>query len=198
MPILTILFVYDIFSEHIITEFILGGLLAEKELRINEGIRVREVRLLDENGEQKGVVSIQEALTLAQERGYDLVEVAPQANPPVCKLLDYGKYVFDQEKKLKESKKKQKQIKIKEVRMQPLIEIHDLQFKTKHVKEFLDEGNKVKITVRFKGRQLAHTEIGRETLEKILELLNGEYNLDKPPMMEGRYMSMLLSPKGKK
>ncbi|MBQ6905348.1 MAG: translation initiation factor IF-3, partial [Spirochaetia bacterium] len=103
--------------------------MAEKELRINEGIRVREVRLLDENGEQKGVVSIQEALTLAQERGYDLVEVAPQANPPVCKLLDYGKYVFDQEKKLKESKKKQKQIKIKEVRMQPLIEIHDLQFK---------------------------------------------------------------------
>lgn len=172
--------------------------MAEKELRINEGIRVREVRLLDENGEQKGVVSIQEALTLAQERGYDLVEVAPQANPPVCKLLDYGKYVFDQEKKLKESKKKQKQIKIKEVRMQPLIEIHDLQFKTKHVKEFLDEGNKVKITVRFKGRQLAHTEIGRETLEKILDLLNDEYNLDKPPMMEGRYMSMLLSPKGKK
>ena len=104
--------------------------MAEKELRINEGIRVREVRLLDENGEQKGVVSIQEALTLAQERGYDLVEVAPQANPPVCKLLDYGKFVFDQEKKLKESKKKQKQIKIKEVRMQPLIEIHDLQFKT--------------------------------------------------------------------
>lgn len=198
MPILTKLFVYDIFFEHIITEFILGGLLAEKELRINEGIRVREVRLLDENGEQKGVVSIQEALTLAQERGYDLVEVAPQANPPVCKLLDYGKYVFDQEKKLKESKKKQKQIKIKEVRMQPLIEIHDLQFKTKHVKEFLDEGNKVKITVRFKGRQLAHTEIGRETLEKILELLNGEYVLDKAPMMEGRYMSMLLSPKGKK
>lgn len=195
---MTKLFVYDIFFEHIITEFILGGLLAEKELRINEGIRVREVRLLDENGEQKGVVSIQEALTLAQERGYDLVEVAPQANPPVCKLLDYGKYVFDQEKKLKESKKKQKQIKIKEVRMQPLIEIHDLQFKTKHVKEFLDEGNKVKITVRFKGRQLAHTEIGRETLEKILELLNGEYNLDKAPMMEGRYMSMLLSPKGKK
>ena len=198
MLILTKLCLYDTFSEHNITNFILGGLLAEKELRINEGIRVREVRLLDENGEQKGVVSIQEALTLAQERGYDLVEVAPQANPPVCKLLDYGKYVFDQEKKLKESKKKQKQIKLKEVRMQPLIEIHDLQFKTRHVKEFLDEGNKVKITVRFKGRQLAHTEIGRETLEKILELLNGEYILDKPPMMEGRFMSMLLSPRGKK
>jgi len=176
----------------------LGGLLAEKELRINENIRVREVRLLDENNQMQGVVSIQEALTLAQERGYDLVEVAPQASPPVCKLLDYGKFVFDQEKKLKESKKKQKQIKIKEVRMQPLIEIHDLQFKTKHVKEFLDEGNKVKITVRFKGRQLAHTDLGKDTLNKILELLDGEYILDKPPMMEGRFMSMLLNPKGKK
>lgn len=172
--------------------------MAEKELRINENIRVREVRLLDENGEQKGVVSIQEALTLAKERGYDLIEVAPQANPPVCKLLDYGKYLFDQEKKQKESKKKQKLIKIKEVRMQPLIEVHDLQFKTKHVKEFLDEGNKVKVTVRFRGRQLAHTDLGRATLDKMLELLDGEYMLDKPPMMEGRYMSMLLNPKGKK
>ena len=131
-------------------------------------------------------------------QGLDLVEVAPQANPPVCKILDYGKYKFDQEKRIKESRKKQKLIKLKEVRMQPLIETHDLQFKTKHVKQFLDEGNKVKVTVRFRGRQLAHTELGKVVLEKVLELLDGDYILDRSPIMEGRFMSMILNPKGKK
>lgn len=170
----------------------------EKEIRINEAIRVKEIRLLDEEGEQKGVVSIAEALEMAKEAGLDLVEVAPQAVPPVCKILDFGKFKFDQEKKLKESKKKQKLIKIKEVRMQPLIETHDLLFKTKHVKEFLDEGNKVKVTIRFKGRQLAHTELGRVVLMKMLDLLEGEYLIERPPVMEGRFMSMILNPKGKK
>ena len=170
----------------------------EKELRINEGIRVKEVRLLGEDGEQLGVFPIAEALAKAKEAGLDLIEVAPQAAPPVCRILDFGKFRFDQEKKLKETRKKQKLIKVKEVRMQPLIETHDLQFKTKHVKEFLDEGNKVKVTIRFKGRQLAHTEFGKDVLLKMLELLDGEYVLDKPPMMEGRFMSMTLNPKGKK
>ncbi len=170
----------------------------EKELRINEAIRVKEVRLLGEDGEQLGVFPIAEALAKAKEAGLDLIEVAPQAVPPVCRILDFGKFRFDQEKKLKETRKKQKLIKVKEVRMQPLIETHDLQFKTKHVKEFLDEGNKVKVTIRFKGRQLAHTEFGKDVLVKMLELLDGEYVLDKPPMMEGRFMSMTLNPKGKK
>lgn len=170
----------------------------DKELRINEAIRVKEVRLLGEDGEQQGVVTIAEALAMAKEAGLDLIEVAPQAVPPVCRILDFGKFRFDQEKKLKESRKKQKLIKVKEVRMQPLIETHDLQFKTKHVKEFLDEGNKVKVTIRFKGRQLAHTEFGKDVLMKMLDLLEGEFVLDKPPMMEGRFMSMTLNPKGKK
>ena len=172
--------------------------MAAKELRINEAIRAREIRLLDEEGEQKGVVITSEALEMAKNAGLDLVEVAPQANPPVCKILDYGKYKFDQEKRIKESRKKQKLIKLKEVRMQPLIETHDLQFKTKHVKQFLDEGNKVKVTVRFRGRQLAHTELGKVVLEKVLELLDGDYILDRSPIMEGRFMSMILNPKGKK
>ena len=170
----------------------------EKELRINEAIRVKEVRLLGEEGEQLGVFPIAEALAKAKEAGFDLIEVAPQAVPPVCRILDFGKFRFAQEKKQKETRKKQKLIKVKEVRMQPVIETHDLQFKTKHVKEFLDEGNKVKVTIRFKGRQLAHTEFGKDVLLKMLELLEGEYILDKPPMMEGRFMSMTLNPKGKK
>lgn len=172
-------------------------MLATKDLRINRQIRAREVRLIDDNGEQKGVVSTIEALRLAQEAGLDLVEVAPTANPPVCKILDYGKYRYEQEKKLRESKKNQTQIKLKEIRMQPKIEKHDLEFKSKHITEFLSEGNKVKVTIRFRGRELAHTELGRVVLEKVLEKLdenNVGYTLDRPPMMEGRFMSMMLSP----
>jgi translation initiation factor IF-3 len=172
--------------------------LASKDLRVNRQIRVREVRLIDDQGEQKGIVPTMEALDMAKEVGLDLVEVAPQANPPVCKILDYGKYKFDQEKKKKEAKKKQKQIKLKEIRMQPKIEEHDLDFKTKHIREFLDEGNKVKVTIRFRGRELAHTELGRDVLDNILDRLEGDYSLDRSPAMEGRFMFMILSPKSKK
>lgn len=171
--------------------------MAVKELRINEAIRVREVRLIDDKGEQS-VVPIKEALELAAQEGVDLVEVAPQANPPVCKLMDYGKYKFEQDKRLKESKKKQKLIKLKEIRMQPKIEKHDLEFKTKHITEFLEEGNKVKVTIRFRGRELAHTELGRDVLMHVIDLLNENgvnFSLDKNPLMEGRFMSMILSPK---
>ncbi len=171
--------------------------MAVKELRINEAIRVREVRLIDDKGEQS-VVPISEALELAAQEGVDLVEVAPQANPPVCKLMDYGKYKFEQDKRLKESKKKQKLIKLKEIRMQPKIEKHDLEFKTKHITEFLEEGNKVKVTIRFRGRELAHTELGRDVLMHVIDLLNENgvnFSLDKNPLMEGRFMSMILSPK---
>ncbi len=172
--------------------------MASKDLRVNRQIRVREVRLIDDQGEQKGIVPTMEALDMAKEVGLDLVEVAPQANPPVCKILDYGKYKFDQEKKKKEAKKKQKQIKLKEIRMQPKIEEHDLDFKTKHIREFLDEGNKVKVTIRFRGRELAHTELGRDVLDNILDRLEGDYSLDRSPAMEGRFMFMILSPKSKK
>jgi translation initiation factor IF-3 len=172
--------------------------LSSKELRINEQIRVREVRLIDAEGKQLGVVPVTEAMRMAQETGFDLVEIAPQAIPPVCKILDYGKYRFELEKKNRESKKKQKLIKMKEIRMQPKIEEHDLLFKSKHVKDFLDEGNKVKVTVRFRGRELAHTERGKIVLEKVLGLLDDSFILEKEPAMEGRFMSMVIGPKGKK
>lgn len=172
--------------------------MASKELRINEKIRVKEVRLIDDSGNQHGVISVPDALKMAREAGMDLVEVAPQATPPVCRILDYGKFRFEQDKKLKESKKKQKLVKIKEIRMQPKIEKHDLEFKAKHVKEFLEEGNKVKVTVRFRGRELAHTELGTVVLEKVMETIDGSFNLDRAPQMEGRFMSMILSPKNSK
>jgi translation initiation factor IF-3 len=172
--------------------------MATKDLRINERIRISEVRLIDETGAQRGIVAVPEAMRIAKEKGLDLVEVSPTAKPPVCKLLDYGKYKFEQEKKGKESKRKQKAVRLKEIRMQPKINIHDLQFKTRHIKEFLEDGNKVKVTVRFRGRELAHTELGRDVLQRVLDLLVDSYSVDKPPTMEGRFMSMMLSPRSKK
>lgn len=173
-----------------------GGPLADnRNLRINEQIRVREIRLIDDQGEQKGVVSTAEALNMARDLGLDLVEIAPQSNPPVCKILDYGKYKFEQEKKLKDNRKNQKIIKIKEIRMQPKIDDHDLDFKSRHVRQFLAEGNKVKVTVRFRGRELAHTEIGEDVLKNVLSRVEGYYVMEKAPSMEGRFMSMILNPK---
>jgi translation initiation factor IF-3 len=169
-----------------------------KGLRINEQIRVREVRLIDANGEQKGIVPTLEALNMARELSLDLVEVAPTANPPACKILDYGKYRFEMEKKLRESKKKQKLQELKEIRMQPKIDDHDLDFKSKHVKEFLADGDKVKVTIRFRGRELAHTELGLVVLKDVLSKLGDDYVMEKQPAMEGRFMSMTLAPKAKK
>ncbi|MDR2468171.1 MAG: translation initiation factor IF-3 [Spirochaetaceae bacterium] len=172
-------------------------MLADRDLRINEHIRVREVRLIKESGDQT-VLSTSEALALARDQGLDLVEVAPQAQPPVVKIMNYGKFKFENEKKNREAKKKQKLLKLKEIRMQPKIDDHDLDFKSKHIKEFLNEGNKVKVTIRFKGRELAHTELGKVVLDNVLARIEGEYILDKPPIMEGKFMSMMLSPKAKK
>lgn len=166
-----------------------------KNLRTNDQIRVREVRLIDDAGEQKGVLPTVEALRMARELGLDLVEIAPQSNPPVCKILDYGKFKFEQEKKFKDNRKHQKIVKIKEVRMQPKIDDHDLDFKSKHVRTFLLEGNKVKVTIRFRGRELAHTEIGEEVLKSVLTRIEGLYAMESPPRMEGRFMSMMLNPK---
>lgn len=168
--------------------------MAERRLRINDMIRVPEVRLISGDGRQAGVIATEQAMELARNEGLDLVEVSPQARPPVCKILDYGKFKFEQEKRIKESKRKQKLGKLKEIRMQPKIEKHDLQFKARQVRQFLEEGNKVKVTIRFRGRELAHTEIGRGVLGRILDILDDSAVLERRPQMEGRFMSMFLSP----
>ena len=163
--------------------------------RINERIRVREVRLIDDQGGQLGIIPTVDALRLARERDLDLVEVAPNANPPVCKILDFGRYRFEQEKKLRDSKKKQKVLKLKEIRMQPKIGPGDLDTKAKHIQEFLDEGDKVKVTIRFRGRELAHTELGFDVLKEVLKRLTSAYVIEKPAAMEGKFMSMTISAK---
>ncbi len=171
--------------------------MATKELRINRQIRAKEVFLIDENNEKKGVMNYFDALALAEDAGLDLVEISPNANPPVCKIIDYGKFRYEQEKRLKEAKKNQTIVKMREIRMQPKIDTHDLEVKSKSIAEFLEGGDKCKVTIRFHGRELAHTELGREVLTKILEILTEKeitYNVDSQPMMEGRNMSMLLSP----
>ena len=168
-----------------------------KGQRVNEMIRVREVRLIDDEGNQKGIVPTLEALKLAKEKDLDLVEVSPNANPPVCKILDYGKYRFEQEKKLRESKKNQKVLKLKEIRMQPKIGPGDLDTKAKHVQEFLDEGDKVKVTIRFRDRELAHTEFGYDVLNEVLKRLTSAYVVEKAPAMDGKTMSMTISAKAK-
>ena len=166
-----------------------------KGQRINEMIRVREVRLIDDEGKQLGIIATPEALRMAKDKDLDLVEVSPNANPPVCKILDYGKYRFEQEKKLRDSKKNQKVLKLKEIRMQPKIGAGDLDTKAKHIQEFLDEGDKVKVTIRFRGRELAHTELGYDVLNEVLKRLTSAYNIDKPAAMDGRNMSMTISSK---
>ena len=168
-----------------------------KGQRINDMIRVREVRLIDDEGNQLGIVATQEALRMAKDKDLDLVEVSPNANPPVCKILDYGKYRFEQEKKLRDAKKNQKVLKLKEIRMQPKIGPGDLDTKAKHVQEFLDEGDKVKVTIRFRGRELAHTELGYDVLNEVLKRLTSAYVVEKAPAMDGKTMSMTISAKAK-
>ena len=162
---------------------------------ITEEIRDKEVRLIDEEGNQLGVVPVREALAMARERNLDLVKIAPQAKPPVCKILNYGKYRFEQIKREKEAKKKQKVIDIKEVRLSPNIEEHDLQTKLKNAVKFLKNGDKVKVSVRFRGRELSRTEIGREVLDDFTKGIAEVGDVEKPPKMEGRSMVMFLMPK---
>ena len=171
--------------------------MATKDLRINRQIRSREVFLIDENGEQKGVMNTYDAFRLAEEAGLDLVEVSPMANPPVCKILDFGKYRYEMEKKQKEAKKNQTVTKLREVRMQSKIADNDINTKSKAISEFLGEGNKVKVSIRFKGRTMTHPELGKEVLDTILVKLSDmgcAFNLDKSAFMEGKMMSMMLSP----
>lgn len=174
----------------------------QEELRINRQIHAKEVFLIGEDNEKKGVTNFFDALAIAEEAGLDLVEISPNANPPVCKIVDYGKYRYQQEKRMKENKKIQAQnrVELHEIRMQPKIDVHDLEVKTKAIAEFLGENDKCKVTIRFHGRELAHTELGKEVLDRILELLAEKevlFNVDSPALMEGRNMSMLLSPRKK-
>ena len=162
---------------------------------INEEIRDREVRVVDQNGEQLGVMSSRDALALAEQRQLDLVKIAPQARPPVCKLMDYGKYRFEQSKKEREFRKNQKVITVKEVRLSATIEDHDVDVKFKNAVKFLKEGNKVKVTIRFRGRQITHSEIGRQVMTEFAERIKEYGTVDKAPTIEGRNMSMFISPK---
>ncbi len=171
--------------------------MATKDLRINRQIRAREVFLIDESGNQRGVMGTFEALKIAEDAGLDLVEVSPMANPPVCKVLDYGKYRYEMEKKQKEAKKNQVVTKLKEVRMQSKIADNDINTKSKAIAEFLSEGNKVKVSIRFKGRTMTHPELGKDVLDTILVKLTEmecPFNLDKSAFMEGKMMSIMLSP----
>ncbi|NLL82370.1 MAG: translation initiation factor IF-3 [Tissierellia bacterium] len=166
-----------------------------KELQINEEIREKEVRLIDEDGSQLGVIPIKKALEIANERKLDLVNVAPNAKPPVCKILNYGKYKYELAKKEKEARKNQKVINVKEIRLTPNIEIHDLTTKAKRAIDFLNNGDKVKVSVRFRGREMGHTEKGREVLDDFLELMDDNAVVEKAAKMEGRNMTMFLVPK---
>lgn len=165
-----------------------------KELQINHEIREREVRLIDADGSQMGVVPTRKALDIAAERKLDLVNVAPTAKPPVCKILDYGKYKYELAKKEKEARKNQKTITVKEIRMTPNIDTHDLNTKAKRATEFLRNGDKVKVSVRFRGRELGHTEIGKDVLNLFTETVGNDAVVEKKPMMEGRSMVMFLAP----
>ncbi|MBR3460238.1 MAG: translation initiation factor IF-3 [Clostridia bacterium] len=166
-------------------------------MMINEQIRDREVRLIDEEGEQMGVVTLQVALKVAEERGLDLVKIAPQANPPVCKIMDYGKYRFDQSKREKEQRKNQTIVEMKEVQLSATIDTHDMEVKAKACNKFLQAGNKVKVSIRFRGRQAAHGEIGLDVMNAFLELVSDNAVVEKPAKQEGRNMYMFLAPKNK-
>ena len=163
--------------------------------QLNEDIRDKELRLIGSGGEQLGIMSAEEALRIADEKGLDLVKISPQANPPVCKLMDYGKFRFEQGKREKEARKNQHVVEIKEIRMSPGIDVGDFNVKLKNAQKFLTEGNRVKVSVRFRGREMAHTEIGRKLLDKFAEQCAEVANVDKGAKLEGRNMSMFLSPK---
>ncbi|MDD6887127.1 MAG: translation initiation factor IF-3 [Candidatus Aphodomorpha sp.] len=162
---------------------------------INEEIRDPEVRLIDENGGQLGIVGIREAQALADQRNLDLVKIAPGSNPPVCKLMDYGKYRFEMAKREKEQRKNQKIIEIKEVRLSATIDLHDMEVKAKATRKFLSDGNKVKVSIRFRGRQITHGDIGLDVMAKFHEMLQEVAVIERPARQEGRNMFMVLAPK---
>ena len=164
-------------------------------MRVNEQIRVPEVRLIGADGQQVGVMSLKEALALAAEANLDLVEVAPQANPPVCRVMDYGKYKYQQSKKQQEARRRQTVIQVKEVKVRPKIEEHDMGFKLRNTRRFLGDGDKVKISVIFRGREMAHTDRGYNLLARMAEALADVGVVEQHPKLEGRNLSMIVAPK---
>jgi len=163
--------------------------------RINEEISVLRVRLVDERGGMVGVVGRNEALAMAADAGLDLVEIAPGADPPVCKILDFGKYKYEEQKKKNEARKKQKVIEVKEIKLRPSIDIHDYAVKMRSMNKFIEEGDKVKVTMRFRGRELAHQELGMNVLMRVKDDLDAIAKVEQTPRMEGRQMTMVVSPK---
>ncbi|MBS1912204.1 MAG: translation initiation factor IF-3 [Bacteroidetes bacterium] len=166
--------------------------------RVNREIRAPKVRVIDDAGEQLGIMSAREALQIAMDRELDLVEIAPQANPPVCKIIDFGKFKYEQQKRDKTQRKSQHQQQLKEVRLHPRTDEHDVDFKTRHAREFLGEGHKVKFTVVFRGREITHQEFGRQLLQGIIDSLVEDAKVDQPIRIDGRNMSMILAPDSKK
>jgi len=161
---------------------------------INEEIKAKEVRVIDAEGEVVGVMSPDAALKIAYDQGYDLVLMAPQAQPPVCRIMDYGKYRFERDKKEKEAKKKQQVIELKEIQLSCRIDTHDFETKARHAVKFLESGNKVRVVMRFKGREMSHVGIGQEIMQKFIEACSEVGSVDKAPVMDGRILSMVVSP----
>lgn len=165
------------------------------QVRVNDRIRAREVRVIDEEGEQLGIMTPQQAIDLARHRGYDLVEVAPMANPPVCRIIDFGKYLYEQKKRAHEAKKKQAVIEVKEIKFRPMTDDHDYNFKMKHAREILADGNKVKATIRFRGREITHKELGFQLLDRLERDLADKGVAEARPRHEGMQLIMIFGPK---
>lgn len=181
-----------------ITRFRRCFTISRDSLRINEQIHIREVRVTSATGEQLGIMPTREALRMAEEQHLDLVEVAPKAKPPVCRIMDFGKYRYEQQKREKEAKKKQKVISIKEVKLRPNIEQHDFDVKLKNALRFVEEGNKVKVTIMFRGRELSHPELGREILGRVAAQLGDKVSIERNAKLEGKNMTMIVAPKSQK
>jgi translation initiation factor IF-3 len=168
--------------------------ISKDKTNINQAIRARELRVVDDEGNQLGVMALDDALAAAEERGLDLVEVSPNSTPPVCRIMDYGKYKYQQSKRAAEAKKKQAKVEVKEVKLRPKTEEHDYQFKVKNARRFISSGNKVKVTIMFRGREVTHPEFGRRILERVANDLADEAQVESHPNMAGRFMSMVLVP----
>jgi translation initiation factor IF-3 len=171
------------------------AIATEKRVRINRQIRISPVRVIGDDGEQLGIMPVDQAIESAESKGLDLVEVAPNSRPPVVRIMDYGKFKYEQARKARQAKKKQQNIHLKEVKFRPGIEEHDLEFKLRHARRFLEEGNKVKATMMFRGRQVAHPELGREVLSRVAGELEDVGKVESNPVLEGRNMVMVLAPR---
>ncbi len=165
-----------------------------EKMRVNRQIRISPVRVIDPEGEQVGILPVERALEIAEEQGLDLVEVAPLARPPVCRIMDYGKFRYEEQRQARDARKKQHHVQLKEVKMRPGIEEHDFEFKVRNARRFLEEGNKVKLTMMFRGRQMAHPEYGRQVLDRVFRQLEEVAKIESNPMLEGRSMVMVLAP----